>query len=181
MRIRTERRVVVFGMLLALLGVFFFWISCGRNSWNWHRARNWQPAAATVLWSSSRDANDPPGLFILLRYSFEADGEPREGDTYSFSNFAMEDSRVHALLQGPLAPGRPIGIFYNPENPSESVVNRSFDRRWLLGLMGLLGSLIGVAWMIQNHRDVIELERPGPTHPHKKSRNERLESPGGDR
>ena len=154
MSILAGKQSVVMGLLGMAFGFFFFWISCGANAWNWFRARDWQPAPATVMRSYTRDASESPGLFIGIAFAYEIAGRPYEGTTYEFSNFAMEDGRAFQLIEGPLAPGRQIQIFYNPRRPEESVVDRSFDHRWLMGLMGLLWAAIGGAFLLQHRRDM---------------------------
>lgn len=152
MRPLIGRQALFIGLFCIICGGLLFWISCGRNSWNWFRARDWQPALATVIRSSTRESNESPGVFIELTYAFEANDRSYIGSTYTFSNFDQEPGWAYAMISGPLAPGQQIQIFHDPDQPTESVVDRSFDNRWLWGLLGLVWMGLGGGFMVHDYQ-----------------------------
>ena len=164
MKAIVGRNALFVGLFCLVCGGTLFWVSCGRNTWNWYRARHWLPAMATVIRSGTRDFSGDPGAFIEVEYAFEVDGQSCTGSTHDFSNFAKNPCRANQMIAEPLAPGRRIQIFYDPKRPTDSVVDRSFDYRWLMGLAGLAWAALGVGFMIEDHRTIRFVNSP-PLNP----------------
>ncbi|PXA03335.1 hypothetical protein DDZ13_13005 [Coraliomargarita sinensis] len=82
-----------------------------------------------------------------LTYVYAIDGSEYQGDRLDFSHRSYSDMQVAKKVQGTYPVGREIEIFYNPENPSESVIIRDGKMIFPLTFFGILLSS-WAAWRI---------------------------------
>jgi len=96
------------------------------------------------------------GLFRIVQpqvvYSFELDDKTYQGNRISFSepNYFLKHAREHAVKELVLYPiGKRLTVFYNPNNPNESVIHKGVQNQ--LPHLMFAGTGIGVtgilAWM----------------------------------
>ncbi len=127
--------------LVALLGVKVFLPI--------HRARSWPETRCTMESAELDRWVDDEGVAttgLALRYRFQVDGR-----TYHSERYSLVDSTSSAekeSLVARLRPGRVVPCYYDPDDPSQAVLERDYPiSGWLLLLAGLPLAIIGV-WFL---------------------------------
>lgn len=113
------------------------------------------PAEGTVLSSkvNSYSGNKGTTYSFGIRYRYTVDGALFEGDRYTFGSGSSSDGRRRATeLVHQHHAGSPIIVYYDPNRPEESVINRAVDpmvyfmllflQPFILVGCGLLGAIV---------------------------------------
>lgn len=131
-----------------LLGILYF--VGGREAMSWISAMRWQETTCQVhgaKLNSNRDIDGDSSYSISTSYSFIDEADKHFGNRYDFSIGEGSSSRgpsaraVRYLKNNPSVP-----CYFNPNNPEESVIDRSFHWNFLfmiipLVLLGLFGTM----------------------------------------
>lgn len=150
-----KRFLILFGGLFFTVGLLFFYFFTIRPLQKCHAAKSWQTASATVLSSevkSHRDSDGDTTYSIYIRYKYQFNNTPYTNDRYSFLEGSSSgyDSKAKIVHSHPA--GKKITIYVNPENPSDSVINRSMKWILIIGLFPLVFVVVGAAIMIGGFR-----------------------------
>lgn len=73
-----------------------------------------------------------------LTYAYSVAGTTYSGDQLNFSSTSYRDKSVAEGIQTAYPNGASIDVFYNPQNPAESVLNREGEAITLLTYFGAL-------------------------------------------
>lgn len=113
------------------------------------RTRHWRRAPARVqeAWIDQVGALNAGAWKAGVRYTFTAaNGRTYRGERLSFDG-GTHRRRTQAEAQlAPLRPGRPIDVWYDPTDPTRSVIDRQLP--WsryagaVIGLIGFLGAVV---------------------------------------
>lgn len=159
----------IFGTLFALpfcsVGVWMLW-SIGGTFYDAWQTSDWSPTDArlTTAGYETHRGNDSNTYKAYARYTYNYFGQTFTGDRVSLSsggdNIGDYQQNLGSRLSAAMARGDTITVWINPDNPAESIVDRSI--RWgLLGFKSIflfvfggigLGLLI-VIWRAPDEKD----------------------------
>lgn len=159
--------LVALMLLGASLGLLVF--SVGPTVCDWARMRQWEPVPAQVESArlhKGRKARGAPYYAAVVRYRYQS-----EGTLYIGTRAAVDDTgdssrsfhqQIVDRLQSAQRAGAPVQVWVNPQNPAESVVDRSLrgaPLAWNLliaafaGGAGLIVLVMAVGALRQERRD----------------------------
>lgn len=162
------RPLTTMAVLAAFAGALLLALAAGtaaRLPWDDLRlhidARDWPAVPASIrsvsLAERSRVSGQDVGpvseLVLAVAYEYEVAGVVHEGRLASFADLGERHDRrlktLYSRLNFALVTGRPLPAFYNPDRPEQAVLDRSFDRRRVLGegLLSALGGAFGL-WLV---------------------------------
>jgi hypothetical protein len=131
-------------------------------------SQRWPTTTARVLESrlDVRDADDGKLYRPFIRYRYRIDGALLNGQRYrwSYTNFTARDAQL-ALSQLPV--GKNFTLYYNPNNPSQSVINPHLSSQDLTALVFALPFncaallMLGVPWWTRHGACGFPLRRRG--------------------
>jgi hypothetical protein len=122
------------------------------------QTKNWPVAQGVITVSQMGSKFDPtPSSTVRARtlyssailFKFNVDGTEYESDKITWGEFSTSDKRMieKKLAEYPL--GKKIAVHYNPENPSDCIVNLHYNILmaipWIGGIVFIIGGG-GFAW-----------------------------------
>ncbi len=109
------------------------------------RSRSWRAASCTVIKTAKGGSDDGSGYNGKILYRYNAGGREYRSDRYEAMSGAWDGrgNKWEIIEQYP--PGRVFTCYYNPQDPSESLIKRGFSRAILFALIPLAVLLIGLA------------------------------------
>src|SRR5262249_54189309 len=133
------------GVLLAMFGLLFGAVGIGVSYWvsgmplmNVQRARHWQPAQCEVTFSEVARTHDSEGgstSRIDIQYRYTWNDRIYTGKRYDFTVGSDSFSDAHkAAVVAAHQPGQTVACFVDPNDPTQSVINRDMRLGYLLGL-----------------------------------------------
>ncbi|RME88469.1 MAG: DUF3592 domain-containing protein [Anaerolineae bacterium] len=96
-----------------------------------------------------------------IEYRYTVDGQ-----TYTNTTIGAETSDIRSgIYAGEYAPGKPITVYYNPENPSDAVLVTGVAGSSLApGCLGMFFVIGGVALTLQESRKIRRMQKEGEKH-----------------
>ena len=138
--IETIVGVVVLFVAVAAVAIAGNYYIKSRNS------RNWPQAEGVITTSDTRIQRSPgssgaPTTIADVRYSYVVDGIDYHNDTISLAQYGSGSAR-HAVQEAHRYPvGSRVMVFYDPENPHDSVLEHKTP--WIfIGIFGGLGIIL---------------------------------------
>jgi hypothetical protein len=151
MRALTVLPVLLFGLMFAGGGLFFF-LTMAFPMWqDWRAVQGWQPALAQLESVSGGDNE------TRARYQYEFGGATYQGERVYIATFNDNIGPYHqdllAKLRRHQRTGEPVNVWVNPRAPDQAVIDRNM--RWglfafmtvfcsVFVLIGLLVAYVGV-------------------------------------
>jgi len=83
----------------------------------------------------------------IMRYRYEVDGQTYEGFRVSFSGYGVSRSAMEKLIL-PYPKGNSVKVYFNPKDPSLSVLNNTQPSDWLYWLAFGIGFLFLAAYLV---------------------------------
>jgi len=145
-------RVVLFlfGMVFAAFGVGFIWFAIVAPTLKSNAAKSWIETECRIISSVVKSHSDDDGTTYSpdIKYQFETDGQTFQGKRHSFSIMSGSSKWANGIVRN-YRPGESHACFYDPNDPSDSVLTREMDwsvRGFFLPLIiPLIFLLIGVS------------------------------------
>ncbi|MGC4072836.1 MAG: DUF3592 domain-containing protein [Nibricoccus sp.] len=108
-------------------------------------ARSWTPVTCRIVSSEvlERSDSDSTTYGVGIAYAYEIDGRAYEGDRYDFTRAFSSGRREKKEIVQRYRKGTQATCYVNPENPEESVIERSRIRDWGFGFIPLVFMLVG--------------------------------------
>ena len=141
----------VFGAAWLLIGIFL--LIRGFIELQQARLESWPSTRGRIIdaqmLSAESEPGQPPTWWLELKYSYELKGEQyqgrriRTGGPVLLANKSLVEKAAEQYT-----PGKEVSVFYNPENPSEAVLEKGSSRGWLLIAVGTLILLTIMAMVI---------------------------------
>jgi hypothetical protein len=140
------------GILFLLLAVRTLW-GVFKN-WKQYRASaGWQPIPARILDSRVEESESGSGedysvsYSPIITYEYQTMGQSYRGNLIAFGSegigYGSRKKAEKVIARHPT--GTPVTVYYNPADPSQSVLERNFN--WSSAVSGIAIALIS-AWMI---------------------------------
>jgi len=159
--------ILLFSLPFAGIGIGFLVLSIIPTIYEWHQMSSWQEAQATVVSAELQifQGDDSTTFEATGHYQYQVGGNSYTGFRLGIGGGADNIGEWHQEMGGKLRYAldhkSPIGIYYNPDNPAEAIVDRK--PRWgLLGFKMIFvlvfgGSGAGLLWWsIKDHNKVID-------------------------
>jgi hypothetical protein len=120
-------------------------------------SRSWTETQCTILSSQVAEVSSSDGSTykIDIRYSYIADGNPRESNRYDFRIGSSSGTAGKQAIVDRYPPGSRVPCWFDPGDPSEAVLSRGVAPAYLLGLMPLIFFAVGAAllvWTVRSGR-----------------------------
>ena len=134
--IKTERSIglIIFGLVFFAFGFGFFTFSAIPNIYDGWKMQSWLTTQATLTAGEMKSTYyDRKWTYEAVgQYNYSANGQVYNNDRISLSdgsdNVGDFQQRLGRKLARHFDSDKPITIWYNPNNPADSIVNR--DIRW---------------------------------------------------
>jgi len=136
--------------LLATSGLLLFAALTGWPALQWFRAQFWNETPCTIMVSkiASGETNDARLYRPNVRYAYEYDGIPYEGDRVAFVPFGSADRGDILEIVHRYPEGRSLSCYVNPGNPEEAILNREFRAMYWGGLWIVVPVVSIVAFVV---------------------------------
>lgn len=151
-----KQLILVFGFFMLLAAGWFVFSVYGDvkavQNLFWPSADGTVISGEVAIVHSTKGASKP-----IIRYSYSVDGKEYESDRYS-STVARGSSFWAKEVVDQHPAGSAIKVYYNPENPSKSVLDRGFQKDDLvmtflsLGILAMLGYVLKGQLKAKNYK-----------------------------
>jgi hypothetical protein len=131
--------IVLFVAIAAVATAGYFYIK-SQNSRSWPEAEGVITKSSTRIQRSSSDSGAPTTIADVW-YSYVVDGIEHHNDTISLAQYGSGSAR-HAVQEARRYPvGSRVMVYYDPENPHDSVLEHKTP--WIfIGIFGGLGTIL---------------------------------------
>jgi hypothetical protein len=164
-------QATAFFSVFLLLGLVIGYVSLAWPAYHIIAASSWAPTTCMIGSSRLQETksfwfnnfrrtlrnpyrDDPPTYRVEVRYVYTVTGQTYGGVRYNFSLVSTGGQANKASVVESLRPGATIPCFYDPANPSQSVIDRSpFSDMWF-GLMALPFFALGVGGIVITFKDL---------------------------
>lgn len=125
------------------------------------KARSWDPVPCEILSShvESHPGDDSTTYSVEVRYRYQVDGLSYEGDRYQFLGGSSSGYDSKQEVVDGLPAGTVTECWVDPEDPSSSVLDRSFSLIYLVMLFPLIFVAIGAGGIVMT---LLGARRMGP-------------------
>lgn|GEM_PF-2428535 len=148
-------------------------LATGVKAWEVWRARNWIPVPGRIIQAGVesrrlRNRRGPSekqyGNFPEIVYEYRIEGKVFKGKQVNVTPH-LPDVEVQPVLER-YPVGTPVTVFYNPANVKECVLEKDWPVGLGLGVIGLLGFILavayGVPWVLTLAESELALHIPHP-------------------
>ncbi|MEZ6096228.1 MAG: DUF3592 domain-containing protein [Pirellulaceae bacterium] len=137
----SRRCATAFGGVFLIAGVFAVWFSFLAPSLHWWQARSWPQSTGKVTVSRVDTGDDTSSAHI--EFDLNVNGRPYHSDSFSFSVWSGSDNYARRICnQYPV--GSVHDCYYNPSDPNDAVLDRSFVYSNLIGLFFMVFVIAGL-------------------------------------
>ncbi len=142
--------LVLFGGVFFVVGLVVTWFLLVRPVEKLLEARGWRETPCEVVSSrvQSHPGDDGTTYSVAIVYRYEVDGVEHTGNRYDFLGGSSSGYDGKAEVVDRYPAGRRTVCFVNPEDPTDSVLERGWRARYLLGLFPLLFVAAGLGIMV---------------------------------
>lgn len=114
-----------------------------RNRWGTVHGKIISSQVKTSLSRPSKKTKRGSLYFPAITYAYSINGRDFLGESYSFLQWSTSNRAEVEAIVARFTPGSAGSVFYNPQNPSESVLNPIVpEKQVYLGIAGLVGYII---------------------------------------
>ena len=124
-----------------------------------HESQNWHDAICTIISSKAEvipgDEDVGDRFKIHLTYEFPTGDKIYRSKQYNFQENEIENGKKMRQLVETYSPGAKCLVFYNPNNPLQSVIERKAHIRLIDLIMACVFALIGAATLFSSLRNIL--------------------------
>jgi hypothetical protein len=148
---------ILVSLLLIPGGVIFYFFSAAPLA-GWLSADHWVEVPCTVTRSQveRHDSSDGgPTYSVDIAYEYEWEGNRFGGDRYDFMGGSSSGRSGKEAVVSQFPVGETRVCFIDPNDPAESVLNREFRPEYLIGVGGLVITLVivgGILWGLRKKK-----------------------------
>ncbi len=172
-----KRFLILFGAVFALVGLLVLKPIFITPLQKTNAAKTWNSVSATVVSSKvkSHTSDDSTTYSPYIAYRYEVGGEEYLGDQYTFMGGSSSGRGGKEEIVRQYPKGHTFNVYVNPDDPSESVINREASKNLLFGLIPLVFVFVGIAIIIggfrakkakldaaQSHEQIVRLKGKSP-------------------
>jgi hypothetical protein len=141
-----KRPLMVFGALFAGFALLMLYPLCIKPLQKANAAKTWGSVSATVISSKvkSHSSDDGTTYSVYIAYRYKVDGEEYIGDRYSFMGGSSSGHGSKAEIVRQFPTGHPFNVFVNPDDPTDSVIQRELGSSRFIGLIPAAFFIIGI-------------------------------------
>ena len=149
-----KRFLIIFGTVFALFGLIalapILIIPLQKTA----AAKSWNTVQATVVSSKvkSHRGDDSTTYSPYIAYRYKVGGEEFVSDQYTFMGGSSSGRGGKEEIVRQYPKGHTFNVYVNPDDPSESVINRDASKTLLFGLIPLIFVFVGIAVIIGGFR-----------------------------
>ncbi len=126
--------LLLFGLIFGAVGVGVAALTTVVPLWHLQQAQSWKPARCEVTFSQVANSGRGDTSRIDVRYRYEWGDKRYSGQRYDFTtgsdNFG---NSAKAEIITHYRPGTTVDCFVNPQDPTQSVINRDVKWRYFFG------------------------------------------------
>jgi len=145
----------VFFAIFTVAGLLVIWLAVLFPLSQSINALSWISVPCTIL---SSEVIGKETYRIQIHYAYIYDGQPFQGERYSFFNMKTSGKAGKERVVKRYPPGAQSVCFVDPDHPAESVLDRGLDWNVLWGLLGVPFLLVGLGGMYAIR---LKKEKPG--------------------
>jgi hypothetical protein len=125
----------LFGLVFGAVGFGTIYYTAGRPLYYLLRAQSWRPAECEILFSQVESSGSKGDTSrISMQYRYTVNDRPYTGKRYDFLVGSDNmDNAGKAEIVAAHRPGQTVACFVDPADPTESVINREFRWKYLMG------------------------------------------------
>lgn len=122
--------LLLFSLPFALVGLGTLVLAVIPNLYDWARMQSWQPVEATLLSADIKygDADGTTTYNVVASYNYLYNGQRYQGSRIGISEKGDNIGDWQQRTFGEIQKMRPLRVWVNPNNPSESIYDRNL--RW---------------------------------------------------
>ena len=143
--------VRVFPWIIILVGALCIWIGVDQT-YNAYQSLEWPEAPGEILssgvrseTSSSSGSRASTTYHAAVEYRYEVGGRWLEGDRISYGAYGTGEHDRAAAIAANYPVGARVTVYYQPEDPTESVLEPgAHGLPWFFLAMGLLFGVVGL-------------------------------------
>jgi hypothetical protein len=163
------KELLVFFLILAMGAVFFVFATL-LPARKVSEAKAWQETPCTITRSEvesrweRHDGQSKNMYFPRIEYKYSYGGRDYQGSRHSFSETRSSSSSGSYRVANKYPVGSEQVCYVNPDDPSESVLDRGYPTMVLIGLLGIPMMLFGLGGMVRAlfRKGVPSVETQGP-------------------
>ncbi len=142
--------LVLFALIFLLAGAAGTYFLLVRPVSKLVASRSWTETQCTILSSQVAEVSSSDGATykIDIRYSYVADGSPRESNRYDFRIGSSSGTAGKQAIVDRYPPGARVPCWFDPGDPSQAVLSRGFSPAYLFGLIPLIFFAVGATLLI---------------------------------
>jgi hypothetical protein len=136
--------VIVAGLGVVLFLVGFFQMKKSRASGSWpSTVGTVQKAEIYSDWDG--DPESTSALAIRVEYQFQASGREWTGTRIRFDQIRYASTRQAQKALGNYPVGGPVQVYFDPQNPSECVLEKKNSAGWVFLIVGAIFVVVAIA------------------------------------
>ncbi len=136
MKDKTKRNwvVIFFGLIFFVTGLSFLFFMVSQSLYDGWRVQSWQSTSAVLISAELKrnQSKDSTTYQALARYEYTINGQRYVNDRVAIAKGADNIGDFQEVLGNKLKfyfqSHRPVTVWYNPDNPAESIIDRNI--RW---------------------------------------------------
>ena len=137
---------MLIGLLLLAVGLGLWWFFFVRPLQSFYQSQNWTETDCRIVWSEIKDQSDSDGSSFqaIIRYQYTVGLRELTGDRIGFlkATSSPKKSEVRRMVAD-YPTGSLARCFYDPQQPEQSVLERSFSHHIWFGLLPLMLAVVG--------------------------------------
>lgn len=141
---------VIVGLFFMVIGGVFI-VSGARSRKQAESAQEWPSAAGRILSTDIHERVQSAGetgprrtYEPVVEYEFSLMGAPMRGNRLSFGHKRFNTRRKAEAVLGQYQPGAIITVYYDPQDPSQSVLEREASGSMTYLVMGIIFLVLGL-------------------------------------
>ncbi len=148
----------LFSSVFVILGLGLFVGLTVSPTWRWYQAQGWEAVECTILSSEVRTHRGSDSTTYSVAITYRYDYPPGESNAHSytsdqvdFSSGSSSGRQAKADIVAQYPEGSPATAYVDPQAPENAVLLREFRLGYLIGLLGLVFTAVGIGVFLFGH------------------------------
>ena len=166
---KKENTLLTGCIMVGFFGAFFLagsavmWFLLGRPLVRIVEARSWTETPCTIVSSEvmAHAGDDSTTYSVAVHYRYRVQGREYESDRYDFSTGSSSGYDAKQAIVERFTPAAPCTCYVDPADPTRAVLDRSFQKSYWIGLLGLPFFAVGAGGLFFLARAGLKRGSPG--------------------